>query len=45
MPSQQKDYDSWEWQEQVIEKIRFWLRNQQISLKDSFKIMDSDFDG
>ena len=32
--------DSWEWQEEVIRKMREWQRQQKLGVEEAFKIVD-----
>ena len=37
--------DSFEWQENIIKRIKEWVKKQKINALDAFRIFDQDFDG
>ena len=37
--------DNWDWQEEIIVKIRQWFKKESINVEEAFKTIDRDFDG
>ncbi|OMJ86438.1 hypothetical protein SteCoe_12017 [Stentor coeruleus] len=37
--------DSWNWENDTIEKIRKWIRNENLNVENAFRAFDVDFDG
>lgn len=37
--------DNWDWQEEVINKLRQWYNRQGLNVEQAFKTVDQDFDG
>lgn len=37
--------DNWDWQEEIIVKIRQWFKKENINVEEAFKTIDRDFDG
>jgi Ca2+-binding EF-hand superfamily protein len=37
--------DNFNWEEEVIEKIKHWVVNERITVDEAFKCFDKDFDG
>lgn len=40
-----KTNDSWDWENQIIEKIRVWIEKEGVSVEETFRAFDKDFDG
>ena len=37
--------DNWDWQGEVLQKIRAWFKREKITIEDAFRSADKDFDG
>ena len=40
-----KTNDSWDWENNVIDKIRVWIEKEGVTIEEAFRAFDKDFDG
>ena len=45
IPSVSSVEDSFAWQEQIIQKIKDWIKDRQLGAEEAFRQFDQDFDG